>query len=149
MDLLENRDSSFVIDLQSTTSFSLKKLNGQPIPFDEVKMKQYLAYFQNLQYEFLLGNTNSKTLRDSLLNALPYAQLSITDQKGKNRAFDFIRKPSTPEINKRYGINYKFDPDRLYIRFDDNKEVAIIQTYVFGKILQNYSYFLPSDSVKK
>jgi hypothetical protein len=149
MELMESQDSSFVINLNSTTSFALQKLNGQSLPFDEVKMKQYLAYFQNLSYEFLLGDNNGKKLRDSLLNVPAFTRLSITDKKGQMRTFDFLHKKSTAEINNKYGKNYVYDPDRLYLRFDDNKEVALIQFYVFGKILQNYGYFLPSNSVKK
>jgi hypothetical protein len=149
MELLESKDSSFVINLNSTTSFALQKEDGQSLPFDEMKMKQYLAYFQNLSYEFLLGNSNSKKLRDSLLNVPAFTRLSITDKKNQTRTFEFLHKKSTPEINNKYGKNYVYDPDRLYLRFDDNKEVALIQFYVFGKILQNYGYFLPPNTVKK
>jgi hypothetical protein len=149
LDHFENKDSSFVINVNSTTNFALSKANGQPLAFDELKMKQYLAYFQNLSYEFLLSPREHTKLRDSLLQAAPFIRLSITDRKDQVYTFDFMHKRSNSEINSKYGKQYAYDPDRLYLRFDNNKEVALIQFYVFGKILQTYGYFLPGSSVKK
>ena len=53
------------------------------------------------------------------------------------------------ELNKKYGVEYKYDPDRLFLLEEETKEVSVIQYYVFGKILQNYGYFLPRSPVKK
>jgi hypothetical protein len=138
-----------LISINSTTSFALSKTNGEPLAFDELKMKQYLAYFQNLSYEFLLSPNEHAKLRDSLLQTAPFVRLSITDRKDQVHTFDFIHKRSSREINSKYGKQYAYDPDRLYLRFDNNKEAALIQFYVFGKILQTYEYFLPGNSVKK
>jgi len=148
LELTENPDSSFVINLKSTTQFELNKLNGQSITFDETKMKQYLAYFQNVSYEKLLTEYNKK-LCDSLRAAAPYIKLSITDTKNETKIFNFHHKNSNSEINKKYGIDYKYDPDRFFMTYDSNKEVALVQYYVFGKILPTYAYFLPKNSVKK
>lgn len=143
-----NKDSSFVINLKSTTNFELQKLNGTPIPYDEAKMKQYLAYFQNISYEKLMNNVN-KRLVDSVQNAIPFLKMTITDNNNKVREFSFVNKFSTAELNKKYGIEYKYDPDRLFLLEEGTKEVSVIQYYVFGKIIQNYGYFLPKSSVKK
>ncbi len=148
MQLFEHPDSSFVIKLNSTTNFELKKMNGEVLPYDEGKMKQYLAYFQNINYEKLL-TTIKVRLVDSVLTAQPYVKMSITNTRGEEKEFNFVHKYSTFELNQKYGVDYKYDPDRLYMRFDKDKEVALIQYYVFGKILQNYSYFFPKPPVKK
>ncbi len=141
-------DSSFVINLKNTNSFELKSLKGQPIPFDEMKMKQYLAYFQNINFEKLLTTVNLR-LVDSLKNAIPFLRMSITDTKGETRVFSFLQKYSTIDINRKYDTKYTYDPDRFYMRYDNDKEVALVQYYVFGKMLPNYSYFLPQNTVKK
>lgn len=145
---LERPDSSFIIKLNSTTSFELKKLDGSPLPFEEIKMKQYLAYFQNLQYEGIFTSAN-KHLTDSLNTALPFYRISVTDKDGKINSVSFIHKNSTPELNEKYGVNYKYDPDRLYLKFNNDREFALIQFFVFGKILQNYGYFQAQNTVKK
>jgi hypothetical protein len=143
-----HKDSSFVIDLKSTTNFELHSLNGTPIPFDEAKMKQYLAYFQNISYEKLMNNYN-KRLVDSVQKAMPFLKMTITDNNNKVRDFSFVYKYSTVELNKKYSMDYKYDPDRLFLVEEGTKEVSVIQYYVFGKIMQNYSYFLPKSAVKK
>jgi hypothetical protein len=148
MDFTANKDSSYIIHLKSTTQFELQKLDGTPIPFDEARMKQYLAYFQNISYEKLMNNLN-KRLVDSVETAVPFLKMTITDINNKVREFNFVNKRSTPELNKKYGIEYKYDPDRLFLFDKDAKEVSVIQYYVFGKIMQNYGYFLPHAAVKK
>lgn len=148
LEFAEHPDSSFVIKLNSTTSFELQKLNGTPIPFDEAKMKQYLAYFQNISYEKLLTNATSKLI-DSVLNAAPFIKMSITDVKNNTRQFNFVRRYSTPELNVKYNTHYIYDPDRLFIVYGPQKDVALVQYYVFGKIIQTYGYFLPKIAVKK
>lgn len=148
MDFTGNQDSSYVIDLKSTTHFELKKTDGTPIAFDEVKMKQYLSYFQNINYEKLLNNAN-KRLTDSIQNAIPFLKMSITDVNNVTEEFDFVNKHTTAELNQKYGVDYKYDPDRLFVVKKSNKEVSLIQYYVFGKIIQTYGYFLPKAAVKK
>jgi hypothetical protein len=145
LDYTAHKDSSFTIDLQSTTSFELKKADGKPLPFDEAKMKQYLAYFQNVNYEKLLNNFN-KRLVDSVRNAIPFLKMTITDKSDKVRSFSFVYKYSTPELNQKYGVNYKYDPDRLFLVEDATKDVSVIQYYVFGKIMQTFGYFLPKSA---
>ena len=148
LDFSENQDSSFVIHLKSTTNFELQKLNGTPLVFDELKMKQYLAYFQNISYERLLNNVNKK-LADSVQNAIPFLKMSITNANNVTEEFSFVNKHTTAALNQKYGVNYKYDPDRLFVVKKSNKEVSVIQYYVFGKIIQTYSYFLPKNTVKK
>lgn len=144
----ENPDSSFVIDVIDTKTFALKKTNGVPLAFDEVKMKQYLAYFQNVSVEKILTKFNKK-LSDSLRNIIPFLSLSITDTKNETKVFNFLHKNSTYELNQKYGIDYKYDPDRFFMKYEGDKEVALVQFYVFGKILPTYEYFLPKNTVKK
>lgn len=144
----ETPDSSFIINIINSNEFQLQKLNGQAIAFDVMKMKQYLAYFQNISAERIITNLNKK-LSDSLRRAEPYIELSITDTKNQTSLYHFLHRNSSPELNSKYGINYKYDPDRFFLNYDKDKEVALVQFYVFGKILPSYLYFLPKATVKK
>jgi hypothetical protein len=143
---IENPDSSFTIDLLSTTQFKLKNHAGRELSFDEFKMKQYLAYFQNLSYEALLTGKQKK-LEDSLFKNPPFEVMTISKTDFSTDVFKFYHKAPT-ELVPEHGFNYKYDPDRIYMRFAGDKEWAIAQTFVFGKLFVNPSYFLPS-TVKK
>lgn len=142
----EYPDSSFTINLINTTTFKLKDASGNDMDFDPDKMKQYLAYFQNLSYEALLSGSNKK-LEDSLAKANPFITLSISTNNFKTSDYKFYYKKPTSLIPE-HGVVYKYDPDRLYLRFDYDKELALIQYFVFGKILVSRSYFSPA-TVKK
>ena len=143
MEFHETPDSSFVIDLFSMQRFGLKSLkNQQQLKYDESRIKQYLAYFQNISCELTLDKKDH--IVDSLSSsALPFATLTITDRNQKENSYNFFHKHPNLLKNEQYGKNYKYDPDRLYMNYDNGKEYAIAQFFVFGKILQTYGYFTP------
>lgn len=143
MDLHEFPDSSFVIDLFSLQRFGLKALKqNQSLPFDEERIKQFIAYFQNVNCEVVLDKNNP--LVDSLSkSAMPFATLTIVDRENQQNSCEFFHKQPNKSKNEQYGIDYKYDPDRLFIRYNNGKEYGVAQYYVFGKILQTYQYFLP------
>jgi hypothetical protein len=141
-------DSSFTIELISNTQFKVSDGRGRPIVFEEPQVKQYLAYLQNLSYEGLITNLNKK-LQDSLATAGPFCELIINARPMRTDVFQFFRKSFAGQFNPEIGVKYDYDPDRLYMRFNGGREWAICQYFVFGKILQNSSYFLRKQSVKK
>jgi hypothetical protein len=146
LDNIEYPDSSFTLELITTNSFKLKDAHNQEVAFDANKVKQYLAYFQNASYEALFTG-RSKKLEDSLAAQKPFIVLKVSTTDFNTHEFKFYYK-QPPGIVPEQGTVFKHDPDRLYLRFDHNKEWALIQYYTFGKILVNTLYFRPTD-VKK
>lgn len=141
LDLHEMPDSSFTIDLFSMQRFGLKNGKAQQLQFAEDKLKQYIAYFQNVHCEYFLEDNSHVT--DSLKkSALPFATLTITDRNNQSTSCDFYHKQPVSSNNELYKKEYKYDPDRMFIKFNNGKDYAVGQFYVFGKILQSYSYFL-------
>lgn len=143
-------DSSFSIKLSDTKTFSLKNKDGISVLFDEAKMKQYLIYFQNISYEVLLSN-KTKKLQDSLSGNKPFATITVlTKSFNSSQVFKFYCKQFTGDFNPELGINYTYDPDRFYLRFDEDKEWALCQYFVFGKLLVSRNYFnTAAATVKK
>lgn len=141
-------DSSFTINLLNTNSFELTNGKGAKLSFDDEKMRQYLVYLQNISYEVLLTGKNKK-LQDSLLVVKPFTTITITSTNGKADTYNFYRKQFMGNINPEHGVTYDHDPDRLYLSFENNQEWALIQYFVFGKMLVSTNYFTPDKSVKK
>lgn len=141
-------DSSFTIELLNTTTFKLKNSKGQDLPFDEGMMKQYLSYYKDMSYEALITGLN-KRLQDSLATQNPFTVISITTTDFKTSEYKFYRKQYLGDHGPETGIKYTFDPDRFYMRFDSNKEWALVQYFVFGKLLMSPKYFMAQASVKK
>ena len=121
--------------------FGLKTKKGN-VPFEEDKMKQYIAYFQNVNCEVVLDKTDP--LVDSLSKSgIPFATLTITDRNNGTNVCEFYHKHAIKEKNEEYGVNYTYDPDRLFVKYNNGKDYGVAQFYVFGKILQTCQYFLP------
>jgi hypothetical protein len=142
LDLHEFPDSSFVIDLFSMQRFGLKNGKGQQLPFEEEKIKQYIAYFQNVNCEVVMDK--QMPLYDSISkSAVPFATLTITDRNNKPNVSQFYHKFPIADKNKEYGVDYNYDPDRLFVKYNNGVDYGVAQYFVFGKILQTYSYFIP------
>lgn len=140
LDLHELPDSSFVLDLISMQRFTLKTNKGVQIPFEEDKLKQYIAYFQNINCEVVLEKNDP--LVDSLSkSAIPFATLTVYDRNNGQSVCEFFHKQPIKAKNEQYGINYKYDPDKLFVRYNNGKDYGVAQYYVFGKMLQTYNYF--------
>jgi len=134
-------DSSFTIELLNTTTFKLVNGSNKEMPFNPNKLKQYLAYYQNISYEYLFTGKNKK-LEDSLALQKPFCKITVVGNGFANNEFTFYHKQPTAKIPEM-GVTYNFDPDRLYLRFSNNKEWALIQYFVFGKLLITPLYFKP------
>ena len=148
VELNEMRDSSFVIQLQNASSFIVKNYAGSSLNYSEEKLKQYIAYFQNINCEAFLEQ--KEHLSDSLSKGgIPFVTLTVTDKNGKKNVCELYHKQTEIAQKIEYKKNYKYDPDRIYIKYNDGKDFAIAQYYVFGKLLQTYRYFLADNTVKK
>lgn len=143
---IEKPDSSFKINIINPNTFEVLNGKNQKINANPIKVKQYLAYLQNLNASNIITHI-SKKLVDSIAHIRPFAVLNLGYKNSSSvKSYHFYYKLSTPEINSKYGKDYVYDPDQLYVRFPSREtnetETALIQYYVFGKIFQNYSYFL-------
>lgn len=147
MEYYETPDSSFTIDLANANSFSLKNHKGIALSYDMVKMKQYLSYFQNVYYERLLSNIKDHTT-DSLKTAIPFATMTISDTGNQKHVYNFFHKYPVPSKTMELSPDLKYDPDRMYLKYQNDEELAMIQFYTFGKLMPSYLYFL-EPSVKK
>lgn len=142
-------DSSFTIDVANATQFRLSNGNGAPLPFNELRMKQYLAYYQNISYENLITG-RSKKLQDSLALQKPFCEIRVLTTDGRSDTFKLYRKQNnSAQQDPEHGITYDYDPDRLFLRFDNDRQWALCQYFVFGKLLLTPPYFQGAASVKK
>jgi len=133
------QDSSFTINLINATTFKISDGKNNAIAFNENKLKQYVAYYQNISYEFLFTGQN-KRLEDSLAKQKPFCKITILGNGFSNSEYNFYHK-NPPEKVPEMGVSYSFDPDRLYLRFSNNTEWALVQYFVFGKLLITPLYF--------
>jgi hypothetical protein len=148
-------DSSFGISLSNTNTISLADSKGISVTdFDTLKVKQYLNYYSNIQYE-TLKNDLSAGLKDSVFGKGAVHIITLKDRAGKNHLVKTFSKPADPNsVDQVTGKPLTEDLERMFALINDEKDIAIVQYYVFGKLFPPISYFkkksrLPTHTEKK
>ena len=144
-------DSSFSITNDGKTKFSLTALNSNTTftNYDTLKLLDYLSYFMQVKYEYLITNFTEHN-KDSVIKTTPLHILTLTDLSGKVTTVRIFHKPAPFDQSETSDSIAKFDLDRLYASFNDGKDFAMIQYYVFDNILKPISYFIkPSATAIK
>lgn len=138
----EKPEDGFELNVLSVNNFSVKKLsdNKTVSNLDTMSVKQYLAYFQNLNAEgFDLGSFKNK--KDSILNSKVINTITVTDKNNQKKTLKTFYLQNIRKKSDSYGNLLKYDPESMYCTIDNDGEVILIQYYQFGKVFQPYSYF--------
>ena len=143
MDYVNHPDSSYSVEVVGKNSFKVITKSGSLLPSaDTLAIKQYLAYFLNLEASiFLTGKVNREA--DSVKKTPYFATLTVEDIRNRKQVVKFFKKPPEKGKEELYGMVMKDDPDNAYILFNNDQDFAIVQFYVFGKVMQTTRYFSP------
>lgn len=131
-------DSSFQINVLRKNHFVMvNPVTNQPITnFDTMAVKQYLTYCQSISWEV----TYNSPKKDSIIHSTPIAEISVQDTAGITHDVKLFYKKAPENVNVKYGKDYIYDPDRMFALIN-GKDFAIVQCYVFGKMMMPVSYF--------
>lgn len=137
--LYPQADSSFRISILGKNQFTLDNpVTGQKAAsLDTIALKQYLTYYQSVSWEV----TAMTPKKDSIISTPPIAIIRVEDVKGKVTTLKLFHRKAGPGDQDKYGIDYKYDPDRLFALIND-KDLVVIQYIIFGKLLEPSSYFM-------
>ena len=143
-------DSSFSISLTHSNVISLADSRGRNIPdFDTLKAKQYINYFSGIQYE-ALKNDLRPAFWDSVLATGTVHVITLKDRTGKTHVVKTFSKPADPnKTDPLTGKPDKEDLERMFALINDDKDIVVIQYFVFGKLLPSPSYFKKIQGKKK
>ena len=150
MEFPSSPDSSYIIENTGQNRFMLTALNSKGLitDYDTLKLLDMLTAYRDLRFEFLV-NDNKQHNRDSVIKTTPYHIITVTNMAGKSfiiKTFHKIAPSDQEELNE---VVYKYDLDRLYASFNDDKDFALIQFYMFDNVLRPLSYFIkPSKNNK-
>jgi hypothetical protein len=143
----DDETNSFVISRLTTDSFAVNPLDEKfriAQTYEQKYVKQYLSFYSAVHIEAFDNNYPAK---DSLMETKPYCRFNITKTDGTKKIVRLYRMP----LNKRSkavvdlaGKEISYDVDRFYASIND-KDFAIVQYYIFGKLLRSYKdfYFKP------
>lgn len=144
---LKTPDKGLQIELKDANTFSLKSLSGTALPFDTIKMKQYLTYYGAVGFE-VIEDKISKNKKDSILRTPPMHILTVTDTKGQVNTVKLFLKMGDGAKDDAGNVTEIPDPDRMFALVNNGQDFVLVQYYVFGKLLQEPAYFAPGQPKK-
>lgn len=136
-------DKSFEVLNLGENLFDIKLLEtGKSLKnIDTIAIKQYLSYFQNLNFESFEVEMSPQQM-DSVKQTTPTNIITVTLQNGeKNEVKFYPRKPKNG-VTEIDGKKIEFDPDRMNATMNNGKDFVFVQYFMFGKIMPSPDYFI-------
>lgn len=143
--------NSFTITRLTADSFDLEPADPKFAKHDVYQQKyirQYISFFAPISIESF---DNSYSHKDSMMQTVPICVMQITDknnQVNKVRIFHMPRSKRSKSQFDEKGNLMTYDVDRFHAAINDDKDWAIIQYYVFGKLMRNYDDFFFKPKAK-
>lgn len=135
------RDSSFSIVRKADNTFELIGNNTINKPLNPEIVSYYLKQFGMLNAEYFILEPEK---RDSLLATTPACIMSVTDNNKITTTLKIYYRPLTYRSKMQYTLDDKpieFDLDKYYGVFNEDKDLGIIQNFVFGKLMVGPQFF--------
>lgn len=141
---------SFQINVLGPNTFSLKSLQqNQELPnFDTLAVKSYLLNYKEINLEAFVSAMKKET-RDSILTTSPMHIITVTDNKGKTNSIKTYPVKAQEGETDPQGNPKVYDVDRMYGQLNKEKDLVLIQYYVFNKLLQPITRFQKGQPVVK
>ncbi|MFT7588281.1 MAG: hypothetical protein ACI959_000488 [Limisphaerales bacterium] len=86
--------------------------------------------------------------RDSIITSAPICRISLTDDQGFQQVLNVFYRP----LNKRskqqfdiFGKELEFSRDKYYASYNNDRDFAVIQDFVFGNMFIGPSYFFQPE----
>lgn len=149
-----DEQKSFTLNRISKDSFSLLPLDQKFTinqAYQQRYVRDYLGFYSSISIE-TFDNTNPA--KDSTIHTTPYCIFTITGTDGVVNRLNMFYMP----INRRSKMPFDtkgnamtYDVDRYYAAINNDKDFAVVQYYVFGKLLRSYEdfFFKPGSTGKK
>ena len=144
LEFIEDPGWSYNITNIGNDNFTLTGLQENKIieDYDTLKLLNFLASFDNIKFEALLSNTLEKSYIDSVTSTTPVHIITMVDKSGDTIIVKTFHKKGFLDLFADDGVSLEpFDLDRLYALVNDEKDIVLIQYYVFDKILRPLIYF--------
>jgi len=115
---------------------------NKAIPYDTLKMLNFLTGFTDIRFESLLDNFDKERL-DSIVASAPRNIMTLVDKNGVQTSIKTFYKSNAARSFDPEGNVYPYDVDRLFALVNEERDFVLLQYYVFDKVLRPLSYFTP------
>ena len=148
IDFNEDPEGSFRLDNIGKHQYKLTRLcDNQDMPFDTLRVINFLSSFGNLKFEALFTNTLPQERIDSITSSPYVHNVVLTVKDGTTQDMKTFRKLVLNGVNDFGGDYGDEDHDRMYALIEDGADFVLIQNYVFDKVLHDVRYFDPRTPI--
>ncbi len=149
IDFNEDPEGSFRIDNIGKHQYKLTRLSdNQVLPYDTLKVINFMSSFSNLRFEALFTNTLPQERIDSITSSPYVHNVVLTGKDGKTQDMKTFKKLVLNGVTDMGGEYGDVDHDRMYALIDGGKDFVLIQNYVFDKVLHDVRYFEAGNPIK-
>lgn len=140
--------NSFTIARINSDSFALSPADEKyriQDSYRQAYIRQYLEFYSSISIEAFDNDYSGK---DSLMKTRPFCILSITDKNHQVNQARLYRMPISKRSKVQFdekGNELDYDLEHYHAAIHNDKDLAIVQYYVFGKLMRQYKdfYFKP------
>jgi hypothetical protein len=116
--------------------------------YQQKYVKQYIDFYNSV---FIEVYNNDYIQKDSVMHTVPYCIITIVSNNDSVNRVKIFRMPISQRSKAQFDENGKemtYDVDHFFAAINNNRDFAVIQYYVFGKLLRNYKdfFFRPEAS---
>jgi len=152
LSLIYNRErqKSFSLEQVAKDSFVIANSDGSKAQQTKQSyIQQYLSFYENISAEAF---ENSNPIRDTIVKEIPYCTVTITKKDKSVQRTIVYYMPLNGRSKMQFDENGRkmlYDLDHYYALVNDDKDFALVQFYVWSKILRNYEEFFVKPKPRK
>lgn len=147
VEFCQEPERSFRVDNTGKHQYQLTSLaDNTPVPYDTLKVINLLASFSDLRFEALLNNILKPSRLDSIKRSPIIHKISLTNKEGETSAITTFGK----KVEASNAIPYEdreTDVDRMFALINDDRDMVLIQYYVFDKVLKDINYYKAGNPI--
>ena len=139
---------SFRVDNTGHHQYELIRLaDNQSLPFDTLKVINFLSAFSDIRFESLLNNITPQQRLDSIRNAPFMHRITLVNKDGKEVSMrTFPKRQQT--VNDIPEEERAFDVDRMYAFINNDRDFVLIQYYIFDKLIKDVNYYMAGNPIQ-
>lgn len=134
---------SFIIEKSGDYDVKLKQLSTGQVynGFDTTRVMDFINAYRNIRFESSFQNIDPLH-KDSITSQVPVNIIELTDVSGQTQRVVTYRRANLAQASDLDGNLFPYDVDRLYAAINDEKELLIVQYFVFDPITRPLSFLL-------
>ena len=136
-------EESYLIDKYSDQELTVKQLStGKEFDgFDTTRVIDFINAYRDIRFEMSFEDITQQH-QDSIMSQTPLHIIELTDTDGNTTKVTTYRRGNIVQQEDLEGNLLPYDVNRLYAWLEDEKELVIVQYFVFDPITRPLSFLL-------